>query len=225
MTDRDALPQLEDRIFLTDGGIETTLIHHQGIELPDFAAFVLHDDETGRGALRRYFEPYAVLARDAGLGLVLETATWRASRDWGDRLGYSRAALAEANRASVDVARGARARSTRRSRARSWSAAAWVPRGDGYDPERLLETAEAEDYHSEQVATFAETEADLVTAITMTHTGEAIGSRAGGGRATDCRASSPSRSRPTAGCRRARRSARRSRPSMRRRAEPRRTTW
>ena len=57
-TYRHALPQLSDRIFLTDGGIETTLIYHEGIELPHFAAFVLLDDDAGRAALRRYFEPY-----------------------------------------------------------------------------------------------------------------------------------------------------------------------
>ena len=97
-TYRHALPQLSDRIFLTDGGIETTLIYHEGIELPHFAAFVLLDDDAGPAALRRYFEPYLRIAQDAGLGIVLESATWRASRDWGDLLGYSRAALADAER-------------------------------------------------------------------------------------------------------------------------------
>ena len=36
---RNALPQLDGGFFVTDGGIETTLIFHQGLELPDFAAF------------------------------------------------------------------------------------------------------------------------------------------------------------------------------------------
>ena len=31
---RTALPQLAGDIFLTDGGIETTLIFHEGLELP-----------------------------------------------------------------------------------------------------------------------------------------------------------------------------------------------
>jgi S-methylmethionine-dependent homocysteine/selenocysteine methylase len=174
MTLRGALPQFADRIFLTDGGIETTLIHHQGIDLPDFAAFVLLDDEHGRRALRRYFAPYAALARDAGLGLVLETATWRASREWGDRLGYSRAALAEANRAAVDLLVELRAEYAGPSSPIVVSGCLG-PRGDGYDPEVLMSAAEAADYHAEQISTFRETEADLVTAITMTHTGEAIG--------------------------------------------------
>jgi hypothetical protein len=36
---RNALPQSAGGLFLTDGGIETTLIFHEGLELPDFAAF------------------------------------------------------------------------------------------------------------------------------------------------------------------------------------------
>jgi len=174
MTHRDELPQLADQIFLTDGGIETTLIHHEGLDLPEFAAFVLLDDEVGRRALSRYYEPYAALAEHAGMGLVLETATWRASRDWGNRLGYSAAALVEANVAAVDLLVELRAGHDQTSSPIVVSGCLG-PRGDGYDPERLMDGAEAEEYHAEQVATFRETEADLVTAITMTHTGEAVG--------------------------------------------------
>jgi len=169
---RQALPQLSERIFLTDGGIETTLIYHEGLELPDFAAFVLLDDADGRAALQRYYEPYVAIARDAGVGVVLETATWRASRDWGERLGYSRAALAGANRAAVGLLVDVRDAHPDRAVVVSGCLG---PRGDGYQPGSLLSPAEAEDYHAEQVATFAETDADLVTAITMTHVGEAVG--------------------------------------------------
>lgn len=35
------LPQLSDNLFLTDGGIETTLIFNEGLNLPYFAAFDL----------------------------------------------------------------------------------------------------------------------------------------------------------------------------------------
>jgi homocysteine S-methyltransferase len=43
-TYRHHLPQLADSAFLTHGGIETTLIHDHGYDLPDFAAFPLLDD-------------------------------------------------------------------------------------------------------------------------------------------------------------------------------------
>ena len=57
---RDDLPQRRGGIFLTDGGMETTLIFHEGIELPHFAAFVLLDSAEGRQQLKQY---YAELSR------------------------------------------------------------------------------------------------------------------------------------------------------------------
>ena len=91
---RTRLPQLEsDDVFLTDGGLETTLIFDKGLELPAFAAFDLLKDEDGVAALRSYFEPYLAIARDRGVGFILDTATWRASPDWGAQLGYSREEL------------------------------------------------------------------------------------------------------------------------------------
>jgi S-methylmethionine-dependent homocysteine/selenocysteine methylase len=80
---RSALPQLDGGFFLTDGGIETTLIFHEGLELPDFAAFHVLKTEQGTAALRKYFRTYAAIAERHGAGLILESATWRASADWG----------------------------------------------------------------------------------------------------------------------------------------------
>ena len=84
-----ALPQLDADLFLTDGGIETTLIFDDGFDLPDFAAFVLLDSDEGRAALRRYYETYLDLAARDGLGIVLESATWRVSADWAARAGLA----------------------------------------------------------------------------------------------------------------------------------------
>ncbi|MDP2255125.1 MAG: hypothetical protein Q8K05_03560 [Polaromonas sp.] len=95
---RNALPQLGGKLFLTDGGLETTLIFHEGLELPDFAAFPLLDTQEGEAALFKYFRSYAELARRFKTGLILESATWRANPDWGKQLGYTAGALAEANR-------------------------------------------------------------------------------------------------------------------------------
>jgi S-methylmethionine-dependent homocysteine/selenocysteine methylase len=53
--------------------------------------------------------------------------------------------------------------------------AAIGPRGDAYEPARLMSPDEAQEYHSEQIGTLAATAADLVTALTMTHAAEAIG--------------------------------------------------
>jgi homocysteine S-methyltransferase len=100
-----SLPQLAgDRVFLTDGGLETTLIFHRGIDLPDFAAFPLLDDAEGRATLRDYFRAYIATAREQDAGFILDTVTWRASRDWGERLGHDAAALDRLNRDAVAFA-------------------------------------------------------------------------------------------------------------------------
>jgi len=88
-------------VFLTDTGLETTLIFHDGYDLPLFAAITLLHDEAGRERLDRYFSEHAQVAAQLGVGFILESVTWRASEDWGDLLGYSPAALAEANRGVV----------------------------------------------------------------------------------------------------------------------------
>jgi S-methylmethionine-dependent homocysteine/selenocysteine methylase len=171
---RDALPQLGDRIFLTDGGIETTLIFHDGLDLPWFAAFHLLKDAEGTRTLKDYYRRHATIARDNGTGFILESATWRASADWGDRLGYSRHALDDANRKAIAMLHALR--DELETEATPMVVSGCVgPRGDGYDPGDVMTAAEAEAYHARQIGVFAESGADMVTAITMTNLPEAIG--------------------------------------------------
>lgn len=171
---RHHLPQLDGGLYLTDGGIETTLIFHEGLELPDFAAFHLLRDLTGTAALRRYFQRHAEIARAHGTGFIFESATWRASPDWGAKLGYSNEALAEANRKAIDLLAVLRDE-LETGRSTMVISGCIGPRGDGYDPGEVMTPSEAEAYHSFQARVFAGTEADLITAITMTNTPEAIG--------------------------------------------------
>ncbi len=171
---RDALPQLTASPFLTDGGLETTLIFHEGHELPHFAAYDLLTRDGGEDALRRYFEPYVRIARDSGLGIVLETATWRASPDWAGRLGHAPDRLAALNRRAVGLLEELRVEYETDSTAIVISGCIG-PRGDGYVVGDAMTAEEAEAYHATQIATFAETAADLVTAITMTYVDEAVG--------------------------------------------------
>lgn len=172
--DRDRLPQLHGGLFLTDGGLETTLVFHEGLELPYFAAFDLLRRPGGEEALRRYYRLYAELARRLGTGLVLESATWRASADWGEALGYSRVELAEANRRAVAMLAELRAEIERPETPVVLSGCVG-PRGDGYAPSRAMTAAAAEAYHREQIETFAATAADMVCAVTMNTVEEAIG--------------------------------------------------
>jgi S-methylmethionine-dependent homocysteine/selenocysteine methylase len=171
---RSHLPQLDGGLFLTDGGIETTLIFHEGLDLPEFAAFPLLRTDDGTAALRRYFEPYAALARERGAGLVLESPTWRANPRWAERLGCSLAELDALNRKAIDLM--ADLRDEYSTEAAPIVISGCVgPHDDGYDPSVTLGADEAEEYHSVQIGTFADTTADMVTAITMTHAAEAIG--------------------------------------------------
>ena len=168
-----ALPQLSGMNFMTDGGLETCLIFHQGIDLPDFAAFVLLENAEGRAALRRYFDDYLAVARAENVGIILDTPTWRASRDWGARLGYSAERLArinaEAVRFIIDIRCGFNGTCP------AVTSAVIGPRGDGYQPDKVMTAREAEAYHSFQACIFAESPADMISAVTMTHVGEAAG--------------------------------------------------
>jgi homocysteine S-methyltransferase len=169
------LPQLDAaRPFLTDGGLETTLIFHRGLDLPCFAAFDLLKHDGGRDELRAYFAPYLALAHDQGAGFVLDTATWRANPDWALQLGYSLDDLHAANRRAVGLAEEIRAAGPANGAPIVINGVVG-PRGDGYDPGELMSPDEAEAYHARQVATFADSAAEMVTAVTMTHAAEAIG--------------------------------------------------
>lgn len=171
---RHALSQAQGGFFLTDGGIETTLIFLDGQELPHFAAFHLLKTRSGEESLRKYFRTYAELARTHGSGLVLETATWRASADWGDKLGYTNDELAAANRKCVELLEEIRDEYETPETPIVISGCIG-PRGDGYVPNDLMSKEQAESYHRFQVETFAGTAVDLVTAITMNYAEEAIG--------------------------------------------------
>jgi S-methylmethionine-dependent homocysteine/selenocysteine methylase len=171
---RTDLPQLGGDLFLTDGGIETTLIFHEKLDLPQFAAFHLLRDPSGRAALRQYFQTYASLASRLGMGLILESATWRASDDWASKLGYSPVELLEANRRSIRLLEEIR-KSMPANGAPIVISGCIGPRGDGYVPGETMQAREAEAFHRKQVETFAETAADMVSAITMNYVEEAIG--------------------------------------------------
>jgi homocysteine S-methyltransferase len=171
---RERLPQLDGGLFLTDGGLETTLVFHEGWDLPCFAAFVLLDSERGRKALRDYFDRYVSMAIASGAGFILESPTWRANPDWAEKAGYGRAALAHLNRAAIDLMHEIRKRCETAGSPIVVSGAIG-PRGDGYDPGALMSPDEAADYHGFQIGLFRDAGADLVSAFTMTNIGEAQG--------------------------------------------------
>lgn len=170
---RHSLPHLENTTFLSDGGMETTLIFHHGIDLPHFASFVLLDTPDGRKHLIDYYESYLTIARDNRVGFVLDTATWRANADWGSKLGYDAKGLMAINTAAVAMLESLRD-TWETSETPCVISGAIGPRGDGYKAGRM-EAHEAEVYHQPQIEAFAAAGADMVTAYTMNTIGEAIG--------------------------------------------------
>jgi len=171
---RHQLPQIRDGLFLTDGGLETTLIFHDGLDLPYFAAFDLLKSDEGFERLRGYYRRYAEIARDQNLGLVLESPTWRANPDWAAKLGYDEVRLADANRKAIGLMLEIRDEFETLDSPMVISGNLG-PRGDGYRAEARMSAEEARNYHRAQIETFAQTDADMVAAFTMTYPEEAIG--------------------------------------------------
>ena len=172
--ENDLLPRPGQRLYLTDGGLETSLIFYHDIDLPEFASFVVFRNEDDTEVLRNYYRRYLDIAARTGSGFILESATWRASRDWGAKIGYDEPALAEANRIAVKVMKELRAE----------YAASDIPivvsgnvgpRGDGYVAGAQMTGDEAKTYHQWQIRVLADAGVDVITAMTMTYPAEAIG--------------------------------------------------
>jgi len=162
--------------YVTDGGLETDLIFHHGVELPEFASFPLVEDERGRELLTQYFDGYAAVAARAGAGLMLDAPTWRANPDWGAKVGYDAAALDRVNRAAVELMHGLREKYQRELGLTDVKVGGLHgPRGDGYVAGEDADPDEAADYHAAQARSAAAAGAELVTVLTLTGAGEAIG--------------------------------------------------
>lgn len=174
MGQRSIHPAEGTRVFVTDGGVETDLMFRRGVDLPHFAAFVLVDTAEGRSALRDYYREYVSIASASGRPLLLESPTWRANPDWGQLLGYDARDLARVNSAAI-----AFMAELRRDHADAVGhilvSGSIGPRHDGYCASSEPHPDAAFDYHRPQLAVFAAGAADVATAYTITHVGEAIG--------------------------------------------------
>lgn len=170
----DGLPQLGDKIFITDGGLETVLIFHHKLELPEFAAYDLLREEKGYEILFDYFKTYFDLAEKHKKGIVLETPTWRANLDWGEKIGDSQQELDSINRQAVRLVKQIRDQFATDETPVVISGQIG-PRGDGYVASMKMTIEEATQYHTAQIAVFAESDVDMVSALTINYVDEAIG--------------------------------------------------
>lgn len=170
---RNALPQLGDKIFLTDGGMETVMVFHESIDLPHFSALDLLRTSKGRETAQAYYRRYADIAVRHDRGFIMESVTWRASPDWAEPLGLTKNELEKLNREAIEML------DTLRAEINAVNpvviSGCIGPRGDGYNPGDIMTIEQAQDYHAFQADIFADTEADCITGMTITNTPEAVG--------------------------------------------------
>lgn len=171
---RQHLPQMNDNLFLTDGGMETTLIFNQGVELPEFAAIILMDDAYGIKIANDYFRTYLQIAQHFAVGFILESVTWRGNSAWAEPLGYTTDHLETLNRKAIRLLHELRAQYESAEMPIVVSGCIG-PRGDAYDASQALTARSAQQYHADQIRIFREENADLVTAMTLTSADEATG--------------------------------------------------
>jgi len=171
---RNALPQLSGDTYLADAGLETDLIFNHGIDIHEFASHTLLPDRKGRQAIADYFRGFLSLARDTGCGYILDSVTWKAHQHWAEDLGASTDELKQANRDSIEFISSLRDEFSS-NKAPILLNAIIGPRGDAYAPEEAVAAQQAEDYHAQQLGWLAETEVDMVSAMTFTQADEAIG--------------------------------------------------
>ena len=161
-------------IFLTDGGLETDLIFNRNIDLPHFAAFTLLENPKYKTILDDYYKEYLDIAKKHGTGFILESPTWRSNPSWGFKLGFSETELIEVNKLAIQLLK-----SLRNVYAKDIEnilvSGQIGPRGDGYQIQETMTEIEAQNYHNLQISAFKEAGVDLVSAITMTYTQEALG--------------------------------------------------
>jgi homocysteine S-methyltransferase len=174
MMGQSELPQMNNRDMTCGGGFETWLQYVDGFELRHFCGFELLNDGRGVSCLTDFQRKHVEAAVANGFGVINEGLHYRASRDWGELIGFSREGLEEINIRGIEFYKDF-AREYGSPETPMLVGGAIGPRGDAYNVGRTPDAAEAEDYHSEQILTFKKAGADLVSALTFSSVEEAIG--------------------------------------------------
>ena len=158
-----------DLRYLTHVGAETDIIFNRGIDLPEFSLYPFLETENGRALITEYAKAQIAIAAQAGLGTILETATWMANVDRAAALNYDGPALDRINAAAVSLLREA----SRDAQTPVLISGNLGPRSDAYAPTEQMNADDAAAYHSRQIASLRE--ADLISAYTLPYVAEAIG--------------------------------------------------
>lgn len=166
--------QSDGTIYLTEGGQETEIMYRHGHELPEFGMFALLDQPQAVEDMTAMYQRYLDVAVAAGVPVLMSGLDYRASPDWGAKLGYSPEALAGLQLRCIDFLRNVAA--PYRARLPAILIAGQVgPRGDAYSLNHTITAESAEAYHSVQLSTLAEAGVDFVIAMTFNSVPEAVG--------------------------------------------------
>jgi len=172
MAHNRAMPHTGRDLYISYIGAETDLIFNRGVDLPGFASYPLLETGKGREILCGYYTNLIELARQRGVGVIIDSATWVANRDRGAQIGQSPQSLERLNIEAIDII----AQMRKQYDDVSIVLCAQVgPRGDGYAPADLMTAEEAESYHNEQIETLSRTDADFICGSTICYPEEAIG--------------------------------------------------
>jgi homocysteine S-methyltransferase len=175
MTIRNPFPSLgSDDVFLTEGGLETEIMYRHGFELPEFAMFPLLENPKAVSVMRRVFSEQLDVAAEFGLSFMLSGLDYRASPDWGSKLGYSPQALADANITAIEFLRDI-AKGYKDQIPRLLIGGILGPRGDAYSLNQEITAESAEDYHAIQLETLKATNVDFACAMTFNNVPESVG--------------------------------------------------
>ncbi len=163
-----------ERPLLIDGGLETTLVFHHGIELNHFAAFELLNKPKTCDLIMAYYRKYLDLAKIYEMGFILESATWRANRDWGNKLGFSKQGLSDINQLAIQ-----QLQILKKSYAETIDpllvSGCIGPRSDGYKVTDMMDIDAAAAYHLAQIKAFKNAGADMASALTLNYIDEGLG--------------------------------------------------
>ncbi|MEM9426206.1 MAG: homocysteine S-methyltransferase family protein [Pseudomonadota bacterium] len=154
--------------------METYFVFNKGYDLPCFSAAVLLDTAQGRADLAEYFERFIAIAKQAGRGFILDAPTWRAGAAWAGPLGQTLDAVIETNARAVSFVADVRA-SHETEDCPILINGLVGPSGDAYAPDTEISQQDALQIHAPQIHALGKAGVDMITALTLTHAGEAIG--------------------------------------------------
>lgn len=169
------LPQLtSSKLFLTEAGIETTLIYRKNINLPSFSTLPLLSTEEGTENLLSIYQDYINTALTHSTGIVLETRTWRGSPAWASKLGLSTSQVLNLNRAAVTILRDLRHGAETPSTPIVISGTLGTLQDAYQDSTGTVSITLAQENYRSQVHVLAQEGVDMLSIMTVTNLNEAI---------------------------------------------------